>query len=97
MSSCKPIETLACDNESSHVNHGYSLGSGLGNLLLWFIVIAVIVWFILWALKPRAVQRLSPNGDATGEVDTGKVLIGAIVIALIIVVILWLFRACSKY
>lgn len=93
---CKPVETLACDQEVV-ATPGYALGGGIGNLILWFIIIAVIVWFILWATKPRAVQRLTPAGEPTGEVDAGKVLVASIIIALIIVVIIWLIRSCARW
>lgn len=93
---CKPVESLACDQDVT-AHTGYAFGGGIANLLLWFIIIAVIFWFILWTLRPRAVQRLTPTGEPTGEVDAVKVLVGSIIIALIIVVILWLIRACARW
>ena len=90
---CKPIETLACDDVAGY---GYALG-GVANLVLWFIIIAVIAWFILWLTKPAAVQTRTPDGTLTGQVDAGKVLVAAIVIALIIVVLIWLFRVLAYY
>jgi hypothetical protein len=92
---CKPIETLACGQESSTAKT-YSL-VGIGNLLLWFFVLAVIIWFILWTVKPKLVQKLTPNGDPTNTVDPGKVLIASIVIALIIMVIFWLAKSYGKF
>lgn len=94
---CKPVETITCDQETAPCQSSYALGGGIGNLLLWFIIIAIIVWFILWALKPRIVQRIGPNGEPTGEIDAGKVLVASIIIALIIVIIIWLIRACAKW
>lgn len=96
---CKPVESLACDGqpEVAPCAQSYNLGWGIGNLILWFIIIAVIVWFILWALRPVAVQRLTPAGEPTGEVDAGKVLIASIIVALIIVVIIWLIKACARW
>ena len=93
---CKPVETLACGQESSAVKTYYSLG-GIGNILLWFIILAVIIWFILWTVKPKMVQKLTPNGDPTNTVDPGKVLIASIVIALIIMVIIWLVKSYGKF
>lgn len=96
---CKPVETLSCDQETTNCGQqsGYALGGGIGNLILWFLVIAVIVWFILWAWKPKAVQRLTPSGEPTGEVDPGRVLVASIIIALIIVVIIWLIKSCARW
>lgn len=94
---CKSIEELTCEQETQVVQkNGYALG-GVGSLILWFIIIAVIVWFILWALKPKAVQVLTPSGEPTGQLDAGKVLIASIIIALIIVLIIWLIRSCARY
>ena len=94
---CKPVESLSCEQEPAQPQTGYALGGGIGSLILWFIIIAVIVWFILYATRPRAVQRLNQDGQPTGEVDAGKVLIGSIIIALIIVIIIWLIGSCRRY
>ena len=100
--SCRPVESLSCENkgvceksECGPVTRGYSLGGGFLNLLLWFIIIAVIVWFILWALKPAFVQKRNSSGELTGQVDSAKVLWISIIIALIIVVIIWLIRVAA--
>lgn len=64
--------------------------------LVWFFIIAIIVWFILYATKPTWVQTTNERGEHTGQVDNGKVLVAAIVIALIILLIFWIFRwACG--
>nr|QBK90385.1 MAG: membrane protein [Pithovirus LCPAC103] len=62
------------------------------NLVIWFIIIAVIVWFILVSTKPTWVQKTDENGITTGEVDQGRALLWAVIIALIIVVVIWLVR-----
>ena len=94
---CKPVETLACEQETSASSYsGYAWG-GIASLILWFFIIAVIVWFILWLTKPTAVQYKNAAGEPTGQVDAGKVLIGAIVISLIIVILIALFRAVVRY
>nr|QBK91901.1 MAG: membrane protein [Pithovirus LCPAC304] len=97
---CKPLKTChdvvtsthmeeaSCDDgEMDHHHHGYS---SIGWAVLWFIIIAVIVWLIIFSLKPA--WALNEDGD----VDTGKVLLASIVIALIIVIIIWIiYAACS--
>ena len=75
-----------------HGKKGYGLGGGwFLNLVIWFIIIAVIVWFILVSTKPTWVQK-TVNGVSTGEVDQGKALLWAVIISLIITVIIWLIR-----
>jgi len=76
----------------------YNMTSGWGALILWFIIIAVITWFILYSLRPTWVQRKDSNGQPTGAIDAGRVLLASIVIALIIVIIVWLIRgSCARF
>jgi hypothetical protein len=63
------------------------------NLLLWFVIIGLIAWFLLYALKPKIVQKVGLDGQPTGEADVGKSLLGALLIALVVVLIIWLLRA----
>lgn len=79
----------SCERYQSSYGKG---GSWFLNLVIWFIIIAVIIWFILVSTKPTWVQKYDENGVATGEVDQGKALLWAVIIALIVVVIIWLVR-----
>ena len=76
----------------------YNMTSGWGALVLWFIIIAVIAWFILYSLRPTWVQTKDAQGLATGNIDAGRVLLASVVIALIVVIIVFLIRSsCSRY
>ncbi len=68
----------------------------MGNLLLWFFIIAVIAWFLLYTIKPDAVQKRNAAGIVTGEVDWGRLLIASIIIALVVILFIWLIRAANK-
>ena len=88
------VEKVPCDPcdpcETDHHGHGHGYSS-IGWAVLWFIIIAVIVWLIIFSLKPAWAL------DEDGNVDTGKVLLASIVIALIIVIIVWIIWAvCSS-
>lgn len=88
----KHVEKVPCDPcdpcEDHHDHHGYGYSS-LGWAVLWFVIISVIVWLIIFSLKPA--WALNEDGD----VDTGKVLLASIVIALIIVIVIWIiYLAC---
>lgn len=88
---CEPCDPCGdvCEgvHEEHHHHHGYT---ALGWAVLWFIIIAVIVWLIIFSLKP------SWAIDEDGNVDTGKVLLASILISLIIVIIVWIvWAACS--
>lgn len=66
-------------------------GNGWAGLFVWFVIIAVIIWFILYSTKPEFVRKKAPDGTVTDEVDNGKALIWSIVIAIVIVVLIKLF------
>ena len=62
-------------------------------IIIWYVIIALITWFVLYAAKPKWVQKKDPQtGVATGEVDAGKALVSALLIALIIMVIIYLLK-----
>lgn len=71
-------------------------GINIGSLLLWFFIVAVIAWFILYTMKPEAIQKRNAAGVATGEVDWGRLLIASIIIALVVVLFIWLIRAANR-
>lgn len=102
---CKPCEPEPPKKEFSHCDDApcdpcdgrYNGSYGRGgnwflNLVIWFIVIAVIVWFILVSTKPTWVQKNDDNGVTTGEVDQGKAILWAVIIALIITAVIWIVR-----
>ena len=75
--------------------YGWGWGNGWASAFVWFVIIAVIIWFILYSTKPEFVRKKAPDGTVTEEVDNGKALIWAIVIAIIIVVLIKLFMYSS--
>ena len=100
----QPLSSLAqtaktdCEKkEVSHEEHGYGYGGYFAWAILWFIILAVIIWLILVASKPTWVQRTDQNGKPTGEVDNGKAVLWAIVIAFIICIIIWILRALAGW
>jgi hypothetical protein len=97
MSACsaQPLSALAA-TPVAVAPVSYSMTSGWGAYVLWFIIIAVITWFILYSLRPTWVQQTT-NGTPNGQVDAGRVLLWSVVIALIVVLIVWLIRSsCRK-
>ena len=83
---CDPCDPCEVDHHRDH-GHGYS---SIGWAVLWFIIIAVIVWLIIFSLKPAWAL------DEEANVDTGKVLLASIVIALIIVIVVWIIWAACR-
>ena len=75
----------------------YNLTGGWGALILWFIIVAVIVWFILYSLRPTWVQqRDASTGQPNGNIDAGRVLLASVIIAIIVVVIVALIRGSCR-
>jgi small-conductance mechanosensitive channel len=85
-----------CETDCVKKVYNDGMGTGttnwgwFGMLLLWFVIFAVIIWLILYSLKPAFVLR-----PGTTDVDTGRVLLFSIIAALILVIIVWLIRALA--
>ena len=92
----KPISSLAkecLENTVAKEHHDHcSTGNGWWFYLFWFLIIGIIVWFLLFALKPDFVQKDDDDHNSTGEVDQGKVLLWAVIIALIAIFLIWIFQ-----
>jgi hypothetical protein len=102
MSACaaQPLSALAATPvvaaPACGVQSTYYMTAGWGAYVLWFLIIAVITWFILYSLRPTWVQQQT-NNVPNGQVDAGKTLLWSVIIALIIVLIVWLIRSsCRK-
>ena len=91
MSCDDDCDTKADDGDRYHGSYGRG-GHWFLNLVIWFIIVAVIVWFILVSTKPTWVQKTDDNGVATGEVDQGRAILWAVIIALIITCVIWVVR-----
>ena len=89
----QPLHTLQPNGLDFRVSPGYGLSFGLGNYVLVFLLAAVIVFLILWWLKPALVQKVNSAGQPTGELDMGKVLVGVLLAGVIAILVFWLFRA----
>src|SRR6056297_2983010 len=63
-----------CEDPCAVVKTDKGCGNWL-SYLFWFVIIAIIVWFLLFSLKPDFVQKKDEEGNTTGEVDQGRVLI----------------------
>lgn len=79
-----------------HEHHEHKEECGVGNnwwfYLFWFLVIGIIVWFLLFALKPDFVQKDDYDDNPTGDVDQGKVLLWAVIISLVVIFLVWVFQ-----
>lgn len=79
---------VSSDNMEDHMSNKH-WHSGFGVYLLWFIVIAVLIWLILYSLRPTWVVV----DDDPAKVDSGRLLLAALIISFIIVIIIWAVRS----
>jgi len=93
--SCLADESPQISTCKTNRKSGMMAGGAL-SYIIWFIVIAIIVWVILIVTRPTWVQVYSPEGQPTGVVDQGKAITWSVVIALIIVIIIWVIRLATK-
>lgn len=96
MSQNRSISSLAKDvainNGDELVSENEECGNGWWFFLFWFLIVGIIVWFLLFALKPDFVQFTDEDDNVTGEVDQGKVLLWAVIIALVVIFLVWVFQ-----
>lgn len=64
-------------------------------MVVWFIIIVILIWLILVAIKPDFFMKTDQNGDKTDEVDHGRILVTAVIIAIIICLLIWFLKSCS--
>ncbi len=69
--------------------------NSFGPVFTWFIIVAIIVWLLLIAFKPTAVQVKDLAGNPTGQVNQGSALGAAIIAGIIVAFLVWLFKRCA--
>lgn len=72
---------------------------GWWSVILTFIIVFIIVWFLLYSLRPTFVLNTDSNGNVIQPptVNAGKVVVYSIIIALIACLLFWAFRNSFKY
>ncbi len=59
------------------------------NLLVWFLVTAILAYVILYSWNPAMLQTKDTAGQATGTSDMTKTIITSVVIGLIVALIVY--------
>lgn len=77
---------------------GYSyMSNGKWNMLLWFLVVAIVIYLLLLAFKPMFVQQTT-NGQPNGSVDQVRAILTSVIGAIVVVLVVYIFReSCYKY
>lgn len=94
MSEQQSLSSLAPGKACQNTND-YDKKVNWGSVLLWFIIVAVIVWFILFAINPSWLRQKSECGKNTYCIDYGKLFLATIVITILLMVLVWLVRSGS--
>lgn len=96
MATFEPIASLAPNGEilvdTNPTVVRVEKGNSIMNLLVWFLVIAAIIWGLFAIFKPTWVQKKDLNGFPIGELDQSKAIIYALIISLLIVGILYVVK-----
>ena len=59
------------------------------NLLVWFLVTAILAYVILYSWNPVYLQKKDVMGKPTGVSDPVSTIIASVVIGLIVLLIVW--------
>lgn len=101
----QPISSIASSGsyrDRMKYSHNYNGDCSSDNQHSWayalfvFIIFVIIIWVILWVLKPEFLTK-DDHHRKDCEVDGGKALIWAIVIALLILFVVWIIAAAVRY
>lgn len=92
------------DHAHDHAHHHEESGHGWLSFLFFFLVIALVFYFVYFALRPSFVLKHDDCSDSRSytddhwqEIDNGKLLGAAVVSALILLFVFWLFYAVMSY
>lgn len=67
---------------------------GIISFIIWFIVLAIIIGLIIWAVKPA--WAMKPSTGPGTSLDAGKIIGAAVIISLIICLIIWVISALVR-
>jgi len=84
--------------KKGHHGNGYYGGYetyGFWWIIVCFIVLALIVWALLWAFQPDFVKKTDKHGNKHDEIDHGRACIWAVIIALILTFLVYVFYSCT--
>lgn len=94
--SSQPLSSLAksmLDAEApaaTHAHHDHHCHGSWWSILFTWLVAAIVVYFVLFALKPDFVLKDDDyHHSSCDEIDQGKLLGSAVLISIVIIVLIW--------
>ena len=82
------IETMA-PRSSSKKGVVEKKGKSWINLLVWFLVAAILAYVVLYSWNPSQLQKNDLVGKPTGVSDPTKTIIASVGVGLIVLLIVW--------
>ena len=82
------LEADGASDDMAGMHHHCHDGHWFWGILFYWLIVALVLYFTLFALRPDFVLKKNDYGDCLDEIDQGKLLGSAIVISLIIIVVL---------
>lgn len=96
-------DDLLYRHEHHHKHHDHE-GQGWLSFVFYFLVLALIFYFLYFALRPSFVLKNDDCSDSRSfsedrfqEIDNGKLLGAAILSALVLIFIMWVFSCLVRY
>jgi hypothetical protein len=93
---------LMREERSLHMSRSYeaeehSCSHGWWSFILLFLLIAIVVYFLYFALRPSFVLKKnchsdSRSGDDWEEIDNGRLLGAAVLTALVLIFLVWILH-----
>lgn len=68
--------------------------SNLIYMIVGFFALTVVIWIILYSIRPQILMVKEPDGTITDKLNSGKLLWVSPLIALILIIIIWLMTGC---
>jgi hypothetical protein len=83
------IESMAPTRSSQKKSTVEKKGKSWINLLVWFLVAAILAYVVLYSWNPAQLQKNDLVGKPTGVSDPTKTILASVGVGLIVLLIVW--------
>jgi hypothetical protein len=86
------LDAMAPSKSSPRKGEVEKKGPKWVNLLVWFLVVAILSYVILYSWNPEMLQTKDIAGKPSGNSDMTKTVLASVVIGLIVVVVVYFVK-----